>query len=70
VSVEKKNRPENPPTAKSFPSMTVTLMFARHEVMDGPGDQELVSKSNTSVVHRDWVPSEPPTTYNLSKEHE
>lgn len=60
--------PEKPPTAKSLPSITATEMLARHEVMDGPGDHVFVSKSNTSVVQRDWQPSEPPTTYSLSRE--
>ena len=63
----KKTIPEKPPTAKSFPSMTATLMLARQDVIDGPGDHVFVSKSNISVVHKDWQPSEPPTTHNLSE---
>ena len=46
--------------------MTATLMLARHDVIEGPADQVSVSKSNTSVVHKDWHPSDPPTTTNLS----
>ena len=41
-------------------------MLARHEVIEGPGDQAFVSKSNISVVQRDWQPSDPPTTHSLS----
>ena len=57
--------PEKPPTAKSLPSITETLMLARQDVIDGPGDQVLLSKSKTSVVQRAWVPSEPPITNSL-----
>ena len=60
--------PVNPPTAKSLPSMTQTLMLARQDVMEGPADHVSVSKSKTSVVHKDWHPSDPPTTTNLSVE--
>lgn len=57
--------PENPPTAYNLPSTTEAPTFARHVVMDGPGDQVQVSGSNTSVEHSDWVPSDPPMMNNL-----
>ena len=57
--------PENPPTAQILSSVvTATATLARQVVMVGPDFQVFSCISSTSVVHKECVPSEPPTTIN------